>query len=228
MKFYIANPKIDAEIRDIRRKIRLSMNGIISEQMKESGIIYKTNFGVSIPRLKEIAKLYAPNHDLAQRLWDIEIRETKILSTMLQPIDTFTPKMAQQRVESFDQIEIVEQNCMNLFNKLLYSNVLCIEWVQNEKSWIQITGFMLAARIVEKLSENDIESIVEMGIKASKIENFHLYKAVALCLSRFCRKNKAVATFILKEIKPFEQSKLTGQRYIWNEVTQEILFLDNK
>ena len=74
MKFYISTPGLDTKISEIRRKIRLSMNGIVSEQMAQKGISYKINYGVSIPRIKEIAKDYAPDHDLAQRLWMLQIR----------------------------------------------------------------------------------------------------------------------------------------------------------
>lgn len=60
MKYYIANPDLDLQITEIRRKIRLSMNGIISDQMSQNGIFYKKNYGVDIPRIKEITKSYIP------------------------------------------------------------------------------------------------------------------------------------------------------------------------
>ena len=63
MKYTLVNPKLDALIIEIRRKIRLSMNGIVSEQMVQNGIRYKKNYGVSIPRIKEIAAGYSPSHD---------------------------------------------------------------------------------------------------------------------------------------------------------------------
>ena len=38
------------EIREIRKELRLAMNGVISTSMREKGIVYKLNFGV--PRNK--------------------------------------------------------------------------------------------------------------------------------------------------------------------------------
>jgi 3-methyladenine DNA glycosylase AlkD len=226
MKYYIQNPKIDSQITEIRLKIRLSMNGIVSEQMSANGIIYKKNYGVSIPRLKEIAKAYHPNHDLAQRLWDLQIRETMILATLLETVDEISKKNAQNWVDDFNNIEIVEQTCMNLFCKIPEANLLSLKWIESTKSWEKITGFILAARISDKLSANEIQFVFEMSIAASEKDNFHLYKAVSLCLSRFCRKDKSTASYILKEIGAFEQSSLIGQQFILNEVKQEILFLD--
>ena len=226
MKYTLANPTIDAQIAEIQRKLKLSMNGIVSGQMTQKGIIYKKNFGVSIPRIKEIASFYTPNHDLAQRLLNLQIRETLIMSTLLEPVETFTPQLAQCLVMSFNQIEMVEQACMNLFCKLSWSTSLCTEWIQSDNEWIQITGYVLAARIVDKLTQTEINTIISEALKISDTTDFHLYKAVGLCLSRFCRKNKETATTILDGITTIAQTTSIGQQYIFNEVKQEILFMD--
>ena len=44
------------EIREIRKELRLAMNGVISTSMREKGIVYKLNFGVPYPEIKEIAR----------------------------------------------------------------------------------------------------------------------------------------------------------------------------
>ena len=227
MKYTLVNPKLDALIVEIKHKIRLSMNGIVSEQMAQNGIHYKKNYGVSIPRIKEIATGYSQSHDLAQRLWNLQIRETMIIATLLEPVGSFNPQIAQVWVESFNQIEIIEQSCMNLFSKLPYSNTLCENWVHSDNIWMQVTGYMLAARIGMLLTQNEIADIVREAMKISNTNNFHLYKAVALCLSRFCRNDKETAAFILKEITAISRTSSIGQQYILNEVKQEILFLNN-
>jgi len=45
-------------IKEIKTQLRLSMNGVASQSMREKGLAYKINFGVELPRLKEIAKQY--------------------------------------------------------------------------------------------------------------------------------------------------------------------------
>ena len=227
MKYTLANPTLDAQIVEIKGKIRLSMNGIVSGKMVKNGIIYKINFGVSIPRIKEIASHYTPNHDLAQRLWNLQIRETMILATLLEPKESFNIQFAREMVGSFHQIEIVEQASMNLFSKVKESAALSKEWVQSDKVWIQMTGFMIAARIYSLLTKKDIDFIIHESLKVAGTDNFHLYKVVGLCLSRFCRKDTETSAYILKEIEALSQTTSIGQRYISNEVKQEILFLNN-
>jgi 3-methyladenine DNA glycosylase AlkD len=225
MKFYIANPVLDAQIAEIRRKIRLSMNGVVSEQMTQSGIEYKKNYGVSIPRLREMARAYAPSHDLAQRLWHIGYRETMILATLLQPVDKFTTEIAYRWAAEFNHTEMVEQTCMNLFSRLPYADTLCGEFVQSDRLWIRIAGFVLAARVVPQLNQELVYRITEKALQISVTTDLHLYKAIALCLSRICRKDRETATYILKQIEFFSESEHVAQLYISNEVKQEILFL---
>jgi 3-methyladenine DNA glycosylase AlkD len=226
MKYTLINPETEAQIVKIKHKIRLSMNGIVSGQMAENGIIYKKNYGVSVPRIKEIASLYAPDHDLARRLWNLQIRETMIMATLLEPVETFTPEISRNWIESFTQTEIVEQACMNLFSKLPFANTLCLECVKSNKTWMQITGFVLAARIFNLLDQPEIIAVSEEALKLSVTVNLQLYKSIALCLSRFCRRDKVTALSILKETEEGFVTPTISQQYILNEVKQEILFLD--
>ena len=68
---------IKEQLKDIKTQLRLSMNGAVSQSMREKGLLYKLNFGVELPRIKMIAEGYEKNHDLAQALWKENIRECK-------------------------------------------------------------------------------------------------------------------------------------------------------
>ena len=87
------------QLKDIKTQFRLAMNGAVSQSMREKGLVYKLNFGVELPRIKQIAARYEPNHELAQALWKEDIRECKILATLLQPVETFLPEIADIWVE---------------------------------------------------------------------------------------------------------------------------------
>ena len=50
-------------IKDIKGQFRLFMNGVVSQSMREKGLDYKLNFGIELPRLKEIAARYEKNHE---------------------------------------------------------------------------------------------------------------------------------------------------------------------
>ena len=137
-------------IKDIKGQFRLFMNGVVSQSMREKGLDYKLNFGIELPRLKEIAARYEKNHDVAQALWKENIRECKILAGMLQPVETFYPEIADIWVEDMRYPEIAELTCMTLFQELPYASEKAFEWMADDREYFQLCGFMLMARLLMK------------------------------------------------------------------------------
>lgn len=141
---------VKEQLKDIKTQLRLSMNGVVSQSMREKGLDYKLNFGVELPRIKSIAAAYEKNHDLAQALWKENIRECKILAGLLQPIDTFFPEIADIWVEDIRNIEIAELTCMNLFQNLPYAPAKTFQWIADEAEYTQVCGFLTIARLLMK------------------------------------------------------------------------------
>lgn len=222
MKYFAPNPTVEKQIKDIRESIRLGMNGIISDSMRKAGINYKLNYGVSIPYLKQIASRYRHNEDLAQRLWALKIRETMILATLLHPIDNFTQNMADEWLNECPTTEMVELLCMNLISKLHFSPGKAIDWISNEKTLA--AGFILAARIAKNFSTSQVALIIEKAITSSTTQSFPLYNAIALCLRYIARRNENEAQLIQQKIQIFKHSNTTSQQYIYQEVSNELLY----
>ena len=55
------------ELKEIRTQLRLAMNGVISTSMREKGIVYKLNFGVPLPEIKQIATTHKPDSRSEER-----------------------------------------------------------------------------------------------------------------------------------------------------------------
>ena len=55
---------IREQIREIKQQLRSLMNGAASASMREKGLNYKVNFGVELPRLKQLVAGYEMNHQL--------------------------------------------------------------------------------------------------------------------------------------------------------------------
>lgn len=109
---------IQEQIKSIRVRLRLAMNGVISSSMREKGIRYRLNFGVPLPEIREIARAYSPDPQLADALWKEDIREFKILATLLQPAASFPRQEAMAWVKEIPYPEIAEQASRNLFSKM--------------------------------------------------------------------------------------------------------------
>lgn len=226
MEYFISNNKLDRQISEIRKRIRLSMNGITVESMKSKGVIYKQNFGVAIPVLREIAACYSPSDDLSKRLWAIGGRETMILSVLLQPLEGFTIEKALERVQNTTQKEIIDVLCLYLLSKAEYAAALSFLLIKSEKSLEKSAGFILAARTSNKFTQTEIETIIQLCLANSITDNFVLYSAIALCLGRFCRINKENANAIRQIVDNFVETLNPSQRHIANEVKLELDFFE--
>lgn len=138
------------QLKDIKTQLRLSMNGAVSQSMREKGLVYKLNFGVELPRIKGIAAAYEKNHTLAQALWKEDIRECKILAGLLQPVETFLPEIADIWIDTMPTVEIAELTSMNLFQHLPYAPAKAFRWIADERELAQVCGFLTIARLLQK------------------------------------------------------------------------------
>jgi len=227
MSFYIANEQLDAQISKIKQKIQLSMNGVTADSMVEKGVIYRKNFGVELTVLREMAKSFSPSTDLAERLWLIGWRETLILSVFLQPLDSFTPKQAFERISAAPQKEIIDILCLYLLIKAEFATSLCLDLLNTDNENCRIAGFMLASRVYNKLNEKQIGQIIEKSETLSDTDNFQRYTSIGICLGRLCRTSTDNATKISDIVENFRISKIASQHAIANEVKQELDFLIN-
>lgn len=135
-------------VRQIKAQLRLFMNGVLSQSLREKGLQYRLIFGVELPRLREIAANYEPNHELAQVLWKEDIRECKILAAYLHPTDTFDSELADFWMESIHNTELADYVCMALFRRLPYASQKAFQWMASETRMEVYTGFRLMTHLI--------------------------------------------------------------------------------
>jgi hypothetical protein len=152
MDIIIDDPFQEQEFRRILTKIRLSKNGEVVDQMKQHGLEYKMNWGVSVSRLREIAAQFKPNHLLALKLWNKQWRETMILAAMLDVPELVTEEQMDYWTKSLETTEIAETLNTFLWVKTKFAFVKALEWCRGKKHLVRFAGLHLMGRLalVEK------------------------------------------------------------------------------
>lgn len=174
-------PNIEDTIRDIKKELRASMNGILSAKMREVGMPYKLCFGVELPRLQSIAQEFTPDHQLAQQLWHENIRECKILATMLMPVDHFYPEVADIWVGETPAAEIAQIAVMQLFSRLPYAAERAFEWIASEQEMAQLYGFLILARLLgrgEQVNPRSLDELRDQMAAIAPTASLPLRKAI--------------------------------------------------
>lgn len=213
------------EIKEIKAQLRLFMNGAVSQSMREKGLLYKLNFGVEIPRIKEIAARYEKNHELAQALWKEDVRECKILAGLLQPIDTFFPEIADIWVEDIRNIEIAELTSMNLFQHLPYAPAKAFHWIADEREYIQTCGFLTVARLLMKrgdMSQRASGELLDQAVCAVRSESYHVRNAAMLVIRKYMQHSEEHAFQVCRLIDGMSDSAIEAEQMLYNMVQAEL------
>lgn len=173
-------------IRDIKKELRAAMNGILSRQMREAGMPYKLVFGVELPRLMDIAREFPQDRQLAQQLWNENIRESKILALMLMPREEFSAELAEVWADEIPAAEIAQYMVMYLMQHAPWAAEVAFEWIATDSPMRQLCGFLCLARLLQHGAEMNERSMLELRDQAASLmpsADLHLQKAIRAVLS---------------------------------------------
>ncbi len=216
---------MDELIRNIRTDLRLTMNGVVSSSMRDKGVDYKMNFGVDIPRLKGIAEKYESSAALAQELWRLDVRELKILSTMLYPVDEFAMENANEWANDIPNQEIRENLCRNLLQQLPYADKLVAQWVASSDTSLRLTGYWLYVRLMlikaDILQQIEAQSIVEKALVDIHSEDALMHIAALNVLKQVIRRDQEGADSIMKQIANLSTSDNSEEKEIYDNLQFE-------
>lgn len=212
-------------IKEIKSKLRLYMNGMISQSMRDKGMDYKLNFGIEYPRIKEIAAEYEPNHELAQALWKENIRECKIMAGLLQPTESFYPEIAEIWIEDMHYPELAEYTVMNLFQRLPYAPDIVFRWMADDREYFQLCGFLLMARLLMKgmkLDEQTEDEFIDQTFTTLESESLQIRKAAATALRKFGNRSRNDWKKISKQLSILCKSEKPDISTLANETKNDI------
>lgn len=216
---------LQEQLKEIKTRLRLSMNGVISQSMREKGLVYKLNFGVELPRIKAIAADFTPEHALAQALWKEDIRECKIMAGLLQPVDSFLPEIADIWVEDIRNIEIAELTCMNLFRNLPYAPSKSFHWMADEREYVQVCGFLTIARLLMKkgdMAPRAENEFLDQAVTAFLSGSYHVRNAAMTALRRFIQHSEENAFKVCRRVEGMKDSSVEAEQLLYCAVREEV------
>lgn len=216
---------VEQILQKIRTDLRLSMNGVIASSMRSKGINFRMIFGVEIPKLKQIAAGYKPDKILAEALWEEDVREMKILATMLFPPDELTKEAADRWVTGIVNQEIREQICKNLFQEVDFSDDLVREWARSDDESVSTTGYWLFARLCIIRSESvhgiDMDELLEDVITDLRGASLFLRQSALNALKFYGRISRGNAEKILSSVASFKNSDIIPEREMFDQLRFE-------
>lgn len=139
--------QLSSRVREIKQSFRLLMNGAASQSMRDKGLNYHVNWGASYQMLQETANEIGQDYDLAIALWKENVRECKILATMLMPAEKMPKEIVDIWMEQTPTQEIAEQAAFNLYQHLPFAAEKAYQWIADDKQLKQICGYHILSRL---------------------------------------------------------------------------------
>ncbi|MED9800969.1 MAG: DNA alkylation repair protein [Prevotella sp.] len=198
------NEKTHQKLMEIKRSFRLLMNGPVSQSMREKGMDYKLNWGVSLPHLQEMAREYGKDRDLAIALWKEDIRECKILATLIMPANEMPRELVDVWMEQLHSQEMAEMLSFHLLQHLDFAPALAYEWMASDKDLYQLTAYHLLSRLFlrgQEPNERGINEFLDQAAVALQSDNLGLRHAAANCVTRFASLNNTYLDIARKALK---------------------------
>lgn len=162
---------VDDDVKKIKRSFRLFMNGVASSSMRDKGLEYKINWGIPVTRLRDMAAQYAPSVALAERLWESDVRECKILATMLMPAERFSEPMALSWLSACNNQEMVEMLVFNLVQNMPGVETFVVSLLRSDEPNAPLAALHLVSRLVARqnvafMTDEVVSSFAQLVIKA--------------------------------------------------------------
>ncbi len=196
--------------------VKLADSAFIEKQ-KYFGIQAQSALGIRIPVLRQYAKKYKNNHELALRLWKSEIHEVKILAILIADPKQVTEEMMEDWIKDCYSWDLVDGACSALFCKHPLAYIKAEEWTQREREYEKRTGYSLMAYLAvhdkkakdEKLStffpliewgaddeRNFVKKSVNWALRQIGKRNLNLNKLAVECGERIKLQNSKSARWI--------------------------------
>lgn len=196
-----------------------------TEGMARFGINVEKAFGISMPKLRSLAKQLGKDHKKALELWETKIHEAMILAALIDQPALVTKKQMDKWVKDFDSWDVCDQCCMNLFDKTAFAYEKAIEWSSKKEEFVKRAGFALMASMAvhnKKESDEFFESFFPVIKKESTDERNFVKKAVNWALRQIGKRNEHLCSEAIKLSNEILLIDSKAARWIANDAIKEL------
>jgi 3-methyladenine DNA glycosylase AlkD len=193
--------------------------------MARFGIRSSNSFGVSVPKLRSLAREVGRDHQLALKLWETGLHDARHLPSMVDDPSEVTVAQMEEWVRDFDSWDIVDGCCGNLFDKTRFAVGKAKEWCKREAEFEKRAGFALMAELAvhDKNAKDkvflDFLPLIVGG--ASDKRNF-VKKAVNWALRQIGKRNLRLNRAAVSTALKTQKIESTAAKWVASDALREL------
>jgi len=195
------------------------------EGMARFGIRPANALGISVTKLRAIAKEIGRDHELALALWSSGIHEARILATIVDDPQLVSREQMRSWVEDFDSWDLCDQACMSLFWRTEASVDMVFEWADREEEFVKRAAFALMARFATKRAKAPdelLESFLPVIERAADDDRNFVRKAVNWALRGIGKRNVHLNELAVASAERIRARGTKSARWIANDALREL------
>jgi 3-methyladenine DNA glycosylase AlkD len=177
---------------EILKKLKSMGNPKNVEGMAHYGINTKNNLGISIYKLRPLAKEIGINHELSLKLWESGFHDARLLAVFIEDPSQISEDQMDHWVKDFDSWDICDQACTSLFDLTPYAYKKIFEWAERSEEFVKRAAFSIIAGIAvhdKKASDKKFDQFKSLIIKHATDERNYVKKAVNWALRNIGKRN---------------------------------------
>ena len=193
------------EVKQVVDRLRSIGDPKAVEGMARFGIQSSNSFGVSVPKLRTLARELGHDHHLSLQLWGTGLHDARLLATMIDDPRQVTIPQMEKWVRDFDSWDVVDGCCGNLFDKTPFAVARAKEWCRREAEYEKRAGFVLMAELAvhdKKAKDQVFLDFLPLIIDGASDKRNFVKKAVNWSLRQIGKRNlklnKAAVSTALK------------------------------
>ncbi|HWR66906.1 MAG TPA: DNA alkylation repair protein [Bellilinea sp.] len=192
--------------------------------MARFGINAANTLGVSMPRLRELAKGWR-DQQLSLELWASGIHEARILAALVGEPARVTQQQMDAWVLDFDSWDVCDQVCMNLFDRTPWAFEKAVEYAGREEEFVKRAGFALMASLAwhDKSAPDQkfLDLLPVIQLEAADQRNF-VKKAVNWALRQIGKRNPALSQAAVATAREILLIDSKAARWVANDALREL------
>jgi len=193
--------------------------------MERFGIPRAGNLGVRVPELRRLARRIGIDSGLAEALWNLGYRETRLVASMVQDPKTLEEGRLEAWLKDFDSWEITDGTILNCFWKHPAAHRKALEWSRREREFEKRAGFVMMAILAVKdkgLPDFEFDPfLVAVAREAGDERNF-VKKAISWALRQIGKRNALLNKAAIGVGEELKKSENRAARWIASDALREL------
>ena len=137
---------IDERVEAVLQALRSHASAKIRDEMAPRyGIVTDKAMGVAMAKMQAVAKPLAPDHALAEALWETGWYEARMVACMVDDPAQVTAEQMDRWRADFDNWGIADTVCFKLFDQVPHAPAKVAEWTALNDEFGRRAGFALLA-----------------------------------------------------------------------------------